>query len=125
MKNVIVLGASDDRSRFANKAVRAYLEAGYRVFAVHPTATECEGSPVYRAIADVPEPSELLLLYVRPNVSIGVIDQAPKAGVRRVFLNPGTESDALRERIRALGMEPIEDCAIVAIGRSPAEFPAW
>ncbi len=123
-KNVIVLGASDDRSRFANKAVRAYLEAGYQVFAVHPTATRCEGLVVYPNLADVPEKAELLLLYVRPEVGIRLIDDAPKAGVRRVFLNPGTESEALVARVESLGMEAIEACAIVALGRSPSEFPA-
>lgn len=122
-RRVLVLGASSKRWRFANKAVRAYLEAGHEVIPVHPRETEVEGLRVYPSLADVPERAALLLLYVRPEVGLQCIDEAPARGVETVFLNPGTESEELAERVRQLGMEPIQACAIVAIGRSPAEFP--
>lgn len=121
--NVIILGASPQRWRFGNKAVRCYRDAGYRVFPVHLDATEVERIPVFRTIAEVPERAELLLLYVRPEIGIECIDQAPGRGVRRVYLNPGASSAELVRRIEDLGMEPIEACAIVALGRSPSEFP--
>lgn len=121
--NVIILGASPQRWRFGNKAVRCYREAGYRVFPVHLDATEVEGIPVSRTIAEVPERAELLLLYVRPGIGEKCIDEAPGRGVRRVFLNPGTSSPELIRKIEALGMEAIDGCAIVALGRSPSEFP--
>lgn len=120
--NVIILGASPRRWRFGNKAVRCYGEAGYRVFPVHPDAKEIEGIPVSRTISDVPDRAELLLLYVRPEIGERCIDEAAARGVRRVIMNPGTASRALTSRIEALGMEAIEMCAIVALGRSPAEF---
>ncbi|MFN8546711.1 MAG: CoA-binding protein [Candidatus Eisenbacteria bacterium] len=121
---VIILGASEDRSRFANKAVRAHLDAGFRVYPVHPTADSSEGIPTSRSIAEVPGQASLLLLYVRPAIGLEVIDQAPAKGVRRVLLNPGSESAELITRIEALGMEAIEACSIVALGRRPSEFPA-
>ena len=51
---VAVVGASSDRRKFGNKAVRAYLAAGYEVFPVHPTETSVEGQTVYRSVKDVP-----------------------------------------------------------------------
>lgn len=122
-RSVIVVGAGDDRRRFANKAVRAYLEAGYRVFPVHPTATECEGLPVAPSVSAVAETAELLLMYVRPELGLSVAREAASRGVKRIYLNPGTESEALVREIERLGMEPVEACAIVALGRSPSEFP--
>ncbi|MBK8231098.1 MAG: CoA-binding protein [Candidatus Eisenbacteria bacterium] len=121
-RGVIVVGAGEDRRRFANKAVRAYLEAGYRVFPVHPTATACEGLPVAPSVSALSESAELLLLYVRPEVGLAVVREAVARGVRRIYLNPGTESEELVREIERLGMEPIEACAIVALGRSPSEF---
>ena len=122
-RRVIVIGASPKRSRFSNKAVRCYLELGYDVVPVHPTATEVEGLRAYPSIAEVPGTAELLLSYVRPDLAIPVLDQAVAKGVRRVYLNPGADGPEVVARIRELGMEPVEDCAIVAVGRSPAEFP--
>ena len=110
-EKVIVLGASPERWRFGNKAVRCYRDAGYRVFPVHPTATAVEGFAVHRTIADVPEDVALLLLYVKPAIGLQCIEAAPARGVRRVILNPGASSAQLVARIEALGMEPVETCA--------------
>jgi len=120
---VIIVGASPDRSRFSNKAVRAYLDAGYRVYPVHPKEGQVEGLAAVPSVAEVPGSAELLLLYVRPDVGISAVEQAAARGVKRIFVNPGTESPELVARIRALGLEPIEACAIRALGRSPQEFP--
>ncbi|MEZ4651264.1 MAG: CoA-binding protein [Candidatus Eisenbacteria bacterium] len=122
-RRVIVLGASPKRARFSNKAVRCYRELGYEVVPVHPLAKEVEGLAVYPTIADVPGEAELLLSYVRPELAISAMEEAAKKGVRRVFLNPGADGPTIAAKIRELGMEPVEDCAIVAVGRSPAEFP--
>ena len=35
MKTVAVLGASNDRGKFGNKAVRAYLQQGFAVYPVN------------------------------------------------------------------------------------------
>jgi predicted CoA-binding protein len=122
-RRVIILGASPQRSRFSNKAVRAYREAGLEVLPVHPSAGEVEGVAAYPSIAAVPGPADLLLLYVRPEIALSAIEEAARHGVRQVFINPGTGSRALTERIVELGMEPIQGCAIIALGKSPAQYP--
>lgn len=47
---VAVIGASSQRRKSGNQAVRAYRRRGWQVFPIHPTATEIEGLPVYRTI---------------------------------------------------------------------------
>ncbi len=123
-RNVIIVGASSNRERFGNKAVRAYRDEGFSVYPVHPAETEVEGLPVSKSVAEVPAEADLLLLYVRPDVGLGVVEEAAAKGIRRVFINPGTGSPELVARIRALGMQPVDGCAILALGRRPAEYPA-
>ena len=43
MKTVAVIGASSDRNKFGNKALRAFERQGYRVFAINPNEPEVEG----------------------------------------------------------------------------------
>ena len=119
----LIFGASPKRDRMSNKAIRAYLEAGYRVIPVHPTEAVIEGLPTFPTIASVADPGELLLLYVRPEIGLRALPEAAASGIRRVYVNPGTGSEELVSRIRSLGMEPIEACAIRALGRFPSEFP--
>lgn len=46
--NVAIIGASSDRSKFGNKAVRAYAAAGHKVFPVSLKEKEIEGMRVLR-----------------------------------------------------------------------------
>ena len=52
--NIAVVGASSARHKFGNKCVRAYAEAGWNVYPIHPTETEIEGLPAYPEVARVP-----------------------------------------------------------------------
>ena len=54
MKTVAVIGAHNDRSRFGNKAVRAFLQQGFQVFPINPNETVIEGLEAYKTIAEVP-----------------------------------------------------------------------
>src|SRR5436309_11832434 len=90
---VAILGASADRAKFGNKAVRAYLARGYQVFPIHPSARSVEGLPTYRSILEVPVQSlDRASLYSPPQIGLQVIEQLAHKSVREVWLNPGAES---------------------------------
>ena len=54
MPTIAILGASADRSKFGNKAVRAFLARGFTVYPVNPKGGEVEGLPAYRSLAEIP-----------------------------------------------------------------------
>jgi predicted CoA-binding protein len=119
---VAVIGASNNRRKFGNRAVRAYLEQGYTVIPINPRETEVEGLHSYASVLDVPGPIDLASFYVPPEVGEQVIEQIVQKGVAEVWLNPGADSDALIAKARALGIRPIVACSIVALGMSPYEL---
>ncbi len=45
MKTVAVIGASSDRNKYGNKAVRAFRQQGYEVFPINPNEERVEGLP--------------------------------------------------------------------------------
>mgnify|MGYP001583149540 FL=1 len=55
MPSIAIIGASTDRTKVGNKAVRVYKDKGYQVYPIHPKATEIEGQKAYRSVLDVPE----------------------------------------------------------------------
>ncbi len=120
----VILGASSDRSKFGNKAVRAHLQAGYEVFPVNPNATEVEGQKAFASLAALPQQSfDRLSVYVPPSVGVKLLDEVAALDVREVWINPGTESPELLARAEALGLPVIQGCSIVSLGLSPAQFP--
>jgi uncharacterized protein len=122
MKSVAVIGASNDRRKFGNKAVRAFLHAGYTVVPINPNESSVEGLPSYASVLDVPGPIDMATVYVPPPIGEYVIGELAEKGIAEVWLNPGAESEALVTKARALGIQPIEACSIVGIGLSPSQF---
>ena len=113
-KVVAVIGASNDRTKFGNRAVRAYQQEGYTVVPINPREPEVEGLRAYRSILDVPGTIDMASFYVPPEVGEQVINEVAQKGVTEVWLNPGSESDALIARAQALKIQPIIACSIVA-----------
>ena len=122
MKTVAVIGASNNRRKFGNIAVRAFRQAGYTVIPVNPNATMVEGLRAYASVLDVPDSIDMATVYVPPAIGVRVIGEIAAKGIKEVWLNPGAESDALLEKARALGIRPIEACSIIGIGLSPSQF---
>jgi predicted CoA-binding protein len=120
MPSVAVIGASNVPQKYGNKAVRAYRRQGWTVYPDNPTEKTVEGLPVYPTITDVPGPIDRVSMYVPPSVGIMLLEAIKtKAPAAELFLNPGSESDALIERATALGLDPIQACSIVDIGERP------
>ena len=120
---VAVVGASRDRRKFGNKAVRAFLHRGYDVVPINPYDGVIEGVPAYASVLDVPRSIDVATVYLTPPIGERVIDEIADKGIGEVWLNPGADGARVVERARALGLNPILDCSIVAIGESPASYP--
>ncbi len=122
MKTVAIIGASSQRGKFGNKAVRAFREQGYTVFPVNLSETEIEGLPVYRSISDVPSRPDLVSVYLPPAKLAAVLPEIAAKGCDELWLNPGTESPEVVEEADRLGLNVIQACSIVGIGVSPHDM---
>jgi len=118
-KIVAVIGASSDRRKFGNRALRAFRQQGYTVLPINPNEQEVEGLGTYASVLDVPGPIDMATFYVPPEVGERVIDDVARKGIAEVWINPGAESDALVARAQSLNIRPILACSIIAIGENP------
>ena len=122
-QSIAVIGASRDRRKYGNKAVRAYVESGYRVFPINPKEESIEGLKAYATLDQVEEPVDFVSLYVPPAVGLQLLPVIATRKPKEVWLNPGAESDELIEAAADLHLRVIVGCSIVALGLSPSEFP--
>jgi hypothetical protein len=125
MKTIAVVGASNDRGKFGNKCVRAYLRAGWRVFPINlnPQQKEVEGLPTLTSVRDVPEDLDRISVYLPPPVTLEVLPEFAEKGAGEVWMNPGAADRQVIAEARRQGIHVVEGCSIVDVGFSPAQFP--
>lgn len=122
MKTIAILGASTDRAKFGNKAVRAFQQQGYEVFPVNPKEETVEGLRAFKSIAEVPVRPQMVSVYLPPPVLLKVLPDIAAKGCDELWLNPGTESDAVLAEAERLKLKVVQACSIVGVGVSPANL---
>jgi predicted CoA-binding protein len=121
-KVVAVVGASSDRNKFGNKALRAFQAEGYTVVPINPNEREVEGLTTYASVLDVPGAIDMATVYVQPDVGLQLLPEFEQKQIPEIWINPGAESDELLTDARRRKLNVIAACSIVGIGRSPYSF---
>lgn len=108
-----VVGVSEDREKYGNKIYRDLRAAGYQVFAVNPKLQTVEGDPCYASLKDLPEKPDVVDLVVPPAVSLKVVQDCLEAGIKRIWFQPGSESEEAVQKAQDGGMEVVYDACIM------------
>ena len=118
-RTVAVLGASADRSKYGNKAVRAFIDEGWQVYPINPKETEIEGEKCYPNLVALPEKVDRVTVYTPPAVTLSLLPEIAAADPEEVYFNPGSEDMQIYEQAKELGIKAHFACSIVNIGSHP------
>jgi predicted CoA-binding protein len=118
-RKVAVVGASSNREKFGNRALRAFRAQGYEVVAINPHEQKIEGVETYRSVLDVPGTLDMATIYVPPRIGVKLLPEFAQKGIPEIWINPGAESRELIEEARRLRLNIIVACSVVAIGQNP------
>jgi predicted CoA-binding protein len=108
-----VVGVSEDREKYGNKIYRDLREAGYQVYAINPKLQTVEGDPCYASVKALPAIPDVVDLVVPPAVSLSVIQDCIEAGIKRIWFQPGSESEEAIQKAKDAGMEVVHDACIM------------
>ena len=122
MRSVAIIGASNDRNKFGNKAVRAFRAKGYAVHPVNPNEDKVEGIAAFKSVLDVPGRLEMISVYVQPAILLKLLPEIAAKGCDELWLNPGTATETVLAEAERLGLNVIQACSIVGVGMAPSAF---
>ena len=114
-----VVGASSVRAKYGNKVLRCYLQhEKLPVYPVNPRGGEIEGLRAYASLAALPEPALAASIITPPEVTESVVLEAARAGVKRLWMQPGAESPRAILSAEEHGLEVIAGgpCLLVVLG---------
>ena len=111
-RTVAVVGASPDPSR-PSHFVATYLVSSSvsfdAVWFIHPTADELLGRPVYRSLADLPEPPDLVDVFRRREHLLSVLRDTIEVGAKTLWLQQGLWDDEVARDGAAAGLRVVMD----------------
>lgn len=112
-----VVGLSADPTKAAHSVPAAMQAYGWRVIPVNPHAERLLGEPVYRRLADIPEPVEVVNVFRPSAEAADIARQAAEIGAKALWLQLGITSTEARRIAAEAGMIYVED-RCVAVERA-------
>jgi uncharacterized protein len=119
-RTIAVVGASDRPSRPSYGVMKALQDHGYRVFPVNPqiTGEHVLGEFVWRELAQIGVPIDIVDIFRRPEAAAEAVDQAIFVGAKAVWMQLGIVNEEAAARAEAAGLKVVMDrCTKIEIMR--------
>ena len=92
-KTLAVVGVSSKRRGFGYTAYNDLKGKGYRVYPVNPCTKNIDGAQCFPGVQSLPEKVDGVVLVVPPARTEQVVCEIAQAGIDRVWMQQGAESD--------------------------------
>lgn len=119
-RTIALVGASDRPDRPSYNVMRVLQDWGYRVLPVNPqiTGEHVHGEYVWRDLAQIGEPIDLVDIFRRPLAAGEAVDEAIAAGAKSVWLQIGVINQEAAARAEAAGLKVVMDrCPAIDLPR--------
>ncbi len=113
-KKTLVLGASDNPSRYSYLAIQRLRRHGHPVVAVGRKQTRVQDVTVDKEKTPYKN-VDTVTLYLNPLNQKEYYDYILSLDPKRIIFNPGTENDELVELARAKNIEVMDACTLVLL----------
>jgi len=113
-RNIAMVGASDRPDRPSHGVMKFLQSHGYRVFPVNPqiTGEHVHGEFVWRELAQIGEPIDIVDIFRRPQAAGEAVDQAIAVGAKAVWLQLGIVNEEAAQRAEQAGLQVVMDRCI-------------
>lgn len=114
MKKTVVLGASENPSRYSYLAIQSLRRHGHPVVAIGRKVGMVNDVPLTKEKEPASE-VDTVTLYLNPTHQQEYYDYIVSLQPKRIIFNPGTENDELFRIARQNGIQPMEACTLVLL----------
>lgn len=113
-KKTLVLGASDNPSRYSFLAVKRLRNQGHPVVAIGKRITRVADVDIEKEKKEF-DNVDTVTLYLNPIHQQEYYDYILSLKPKRIIFNPGAENDELASLAKAHQIKPMEACTLVLI----------
>lgn len=109
---IAVVGHSDKPDRDSYRIGQYLRRAGYTVYPVNPAVTEIDGQPSYAALADVPEPIDIVDVFRRSENLPEIVEAAIAVGAKAVWAQLGVSHSDAAHTAEQAGLDLVQNRCI-------------
>jgi len=108
-KRFAIVGATDNPEKYGNQIFKNLKNRGYEVYPVNPRLKQLEGTECYPTLADIPVKVDIVDFVVPPEVTGAILKECKQLGLERIWLQPGSESEANIAYCRENNLKVVHD----------------
>jgi len=113
-KNIFaVVGASRDPKKYGHQVYKDLKNSGYEVYAVNPNADEVLGDKSYPNLESLPVKPDVVDVVVPPKVTEEAVKTCKKLGIRKVWMQPGSESEKAIKFCEQNGIDVVHGACVM------------
>lgn len=124
-ESVAFFGASREGRKFGNYAYKELRSKGYKLFPVHPKAEKIEGDKCYTSLSEIEEPIDAAFVSLKPQQTENVVRDLCAAGVKKVWIQQGAESEEAVQFCLDNEMKPVHGECILMFAEPVKSFHAF
>ena len=119
-KKIAVVGVSRTKTKFGNSIYKELKQKGYNVYAVNPYITTVDDDPCYSDLLSLPEKVDAAIICLPPTKTAAVVTQAKQAGINKVWLQQGSQSEAAVKFCEENGIDCVSNECILMYAQPSA-----
>jgi len=112
-KRFALVGATSNTSKNGYRIFKNLSRRGYEVYPVNPGLEELEGAKCYHSLADIPVRVDVVDFVVPPQVTEATLKECKRLGLDRIWLQPGSESEAAIAFCRENKLKVVHDICVM------------
>jgi len=114
-KTIAVLGASPDDTKASNHVAHYLRDAGFKMIPVYPKHDEILGQKVFRSLAEIDEPVDMVVVFRKPAALDAIADAVIARGdVKTYWTQLELINNDAAKRVEDAGINVVQNyCAMV------------
>ena len=88
-----VVGVSRDSKKYGHRVYKDLKKAGYMVYPINPNVDKILGDKCYHCLKELPEKPDIVDIVVPPEITEKIVRECKKLGIKRIWMQPGSESE--------------------------------
>ncbi len=113
-----VVGVSRDITKYGRKVFKMLKMKGFKVMPINPNTDLIGDDKCYPDLRSLPMKPDVVCFVIPPDIVRKMLADLDGMGVRKVWMQPGSESDETIRMCKEKGIDCVHDeCIVVSLGK--------